>query len=447
LKKRVKLVAIDDDPQSLELLTETLEQDDLEILTASDAQAGYQMVVAHRPPIVILDLMLPGITGMELLEKIVAVDPAIDIILLTAHYSTEAAVEAIQKGAADYCTKPVSTRRLRERVDEIVAEARHRQTTSELDEELLEASRFHGMIGRSPLMREMFARVLRVAPHYRTALVTGPTGCGKELAARALHELSPAAKGPFVVCNCAALPEHLVESELFGSTKGAYTGAVLDKAGLFEYANRGTLLLDEIGEMPLNAQAKLLRAVQQQEIQRVGSPATHKINVRVIAATHRDLRALVRENRFREDLFFRLAMVEIRLPALSERREDLPLLLRHFVEHFAAEYNKPIVGLTRRAEAAIARHSWPGNVRELEGVTGYATMMAHGTLIDVGDLPEQFRTGTERVPEEMDLTLTMDALQKLHARRVLVSLGGNKVQAAQQLGISRATLYRLLADE
>ena len=349
----ILLFAIDDDPTSLDLVEATLEQDGVEILTATDPATALRTIAARRPQIVISDLMMPGLTGMDVLDQVVRLDSTIDVILLTAHYSTEAAVEAIQKGASDYLNKPIDTRRLRERVDQMIAAARRRLSASRLDSELLRAHEYRGMIGRSPLMLEVFGRIERIAPHYRTALISGPTGAGKELVARALHRASPVASGPFVVCNAAAIPENLIESELFGHVKGAFTGATQDKPGLFEAAHGGAILLDEIGDMPLAAQAKLLRVVQHQEIQRVGASSARKVNVRVVAATHRDLRAMVTERTFREDLFFRLCMVEIRLPALADRKEDLPLLLRHFVEKFAAAYDKPLQGFTRKAEIAM----------------------------------------------------------------------------------------------
>jgi DNA-binding NtrC family response regulator len=384
---------------------------------------------------------------MDVLERIMEEDPSTNVILMTAYYSTESAVEAIRKGACDYLNKPLRIDQLRERVGQLIGEARARQRASELDEELIQAHSFRGIIGRSPVMQEVFSRVSRIAPHFRTALLTGQTGTGKELAARALHDLSPVAKGPFVVCNAAALPENLVESELFGNMRGAFTGANQDKAGMFEHAHGGTLFLDEIGEMPLPIQAKLLRAVQQQEVQRLGSSVARKVNVRIVAATNRDLRASVANKEFREDLFYRLSMVEIRLPRLAERKEDLPLLLRHFVERFSEQYGKPIDGLTRRAEMVLNRHHWPGNVREVENVIGYAAMMAHGSRIDVQDLPELVAKAALDVPTGGEYPMVcVDEIQKLHARNVLERVGGDKVAAAQVLKVSRATLYRLLAD-
>lgn len=442
----VTLVAIDDDHRNLEFIKASLSQEGLEILTTTDPENGLELVLRKRPQIVLLDLVMPKLSGMELLNRIVETDPGIDVILMTAHYSTESAVEAIQKGACDYLNKPLSIETLRHQIGKLVAEARKRQRTSQLDRELLNAFQFEGIVGRSPLMLDVFAQIRRVGPHFRTVLVTGATGTGKELVAQALHRLSPAASGPFAVCNCSAIVETLFESELFGYVKGAFTGATQDRIGLFEHADGGTLLLDEIGDMPLATQAKLLRVLQNQEIQRVGSPAIRKVNVRVIAATNRELRALVAQKKFRDDLYYRLSMVELALPPLAERKEDLPLLMRHFLEHFSAQYKKPLRGITRRAQAVLARYSWPGNVRELENVLGNACMMAEGDTIDVRDLPERRRNPLPQdVAEEQGL-FSLDEIQRRHARRVVQRIGGNKVEAAKVLGISRATLYRLLAD-
>lgn len=446
------LVAIDDDPTSLDLIVATVEQDGVQIHTETDPERGVSLIAQTRPQIVISDLMMPGMTGMEVLSAVNRLDPAIDVILLTAHYSTESAVEAVQKGATDYLNKPVDTRRLRARIDQLIAEHRRRRSARRLDSELLRAHQYRGIIGRSPLMLDLFARIERIAPHYRTVLVTGPTGAGKELVARAIHEASPVADGPFIVCNSAAIPETLVESELFGHMKGSFTGAAQDKPGLFESAHNGTILLDEIGELPAAAQAKLLRVVQHQQVQRVGSSIARPVNVRIIAATHRNLRAMIEERTFREDLFFRLGMVELQLPSLAERMEDMPLLVRHFVDQFAKLYGKPLEGLTRKAEIALNGYAWPGNVRELEGVIGAAAMMAESPLIDVADLPKHVSGAASHLSdpaaeadESGDLNLTLDQIQVVHAKRVVDHLGGDKVRAAEVLGVSRATLYRLLA--
>jgi len=442
----LRLLAIDDSPDNLDLITGILSREGLEILTSSEPRQGLEAFRRVHPQIVLLDLVMPGIGGMELLERILGEDPGTDVIIMTAHYSTESAVEAVRKGACDYLNKPLDIQKFRQRVETLLSEAEARRKTFELDRDLLDAYQFEGIVGRSPLMLDIFAKVRRVAPHFRTVLVTGSTGTGKELVARALHRLSPVSAGSFVVCNCSAIVETLLESELFGYVRGAFTGATQDKVGVFEYANGGTVFLDEIGDMPLAAQAKLLRVLQNGEIQRVGSPATRKVDVRVIAATHRDLRKLVKEGKFREDLFYRLSMVEVELPKLADRREDLPLLQRHFLEKFAAQYSKPITGITRRAQTRLASYSWPGNVRELENVIGNAAIMVDGPVIDLRDLPENIRDRNVREMEGSEGPLvSMEELQYQHLARVLEHVGGNKAQAAEVLGISRATIYEMLA--
>src|SRR6266566_3764230 len=384
----VSLVIIDDNPGSLELLSSALAQEGLDISVASDPEAGLDLVYDRHPQIVLTDLVMPGMSGMEVLERIMEFDPSTDVILMTAHYSTDSAVEAIRKGASDYLNKPVSVAILRQRIGALVDEARRRQRTLQLEDALAAGCEFEGIVGNSPLMWEMFSKIRRIAPHYRTVLVTGETGSGKDLVARALHRLSPATAGRYVVLNCSAVVETLFESELFGHVKGAFTGATQDKMGLFEHAHGGTLFLDEIGDMPLATQAKLLRALQHQEIQRVGSLASRKVDVRVIAATHRDLHAAIAARQFREDLYYRLAMVEIHVPRLCERKEDLPLLERSLIAKFAGQYGKTVRGLTPRAQMLLGRHGWPGNVRELENVIGHACMMVMGDTVDVCDLPE-----------------------------------------------------------
>src|SRR6266849_4755497 len=382
-KAALSLLIIDDNTGSLEMLSSALAQPGLEILTASDPEEGLDLVLNRHPQIVLTDLVMPRISGLEVLERIVEFDPSIDVILMTAHYSTESAVEAIKKGATDYLNKPVSITALRERIGKLVETARKHQRALQLEDELLASSEFEGIVGRSPLMWDVFSRIRRVAPHYRALLITGETGTGKDLIAQALHRLSPANSGRYVVLNCSAVVETLFESELFGHVKGSFTGATHDKAGLYEHAHGGTLFLDEIGDMPLATQAKLLRVLQNQEVQRVGSLTARKVDVRVVAATNHDLRAAIGEKRFREDLYYRLSMVEIHVSRLAERKEDLPLLERHFISRFAAQYGKEIRGLTHRAQILLARHSWPGNIRELENVIGHACMMTMGDTVDV----------------------------------------------------------------
>ncbi len=398
---------------------------------------------------------MPGMSGLEVLGHVMEFDPAIDVILMTAHYTSDTAVEAIRKGAADYLNKPISLEVLRERVGRLIDTALKRQQIMDVDDELLHTAQFEGIIGRSPQMWQMFSRVRRIAPHYRAALITGQTGAGKDLVAQALHKLSPA-KGRFVVLNCSAVVETLFESELFGHVKGAFTGADRDKIGLSEHAHEGTLFLDEIGDMPLGTQAKLLRVLQNQEVQRIGSLTPRRIDIRIIAATNKDLRKAMDGKQFREDLYYRLSMIEVYVPALAERMEDLPLLTHHFVKKFATQYGKDIQGLTQRAQIVLARHAWPGNVRELENVIGHACMMAMGAVIDIADLPESLLHShatiasttdgplpaayqeTSSPPEKSGLSL--DEHEKNLLTGALSKAGGNQSEAARQLRIGRDAL-------
>jgi DNA-binding NtrC family response regulator len=440
----ISLVIIDDNEGSLEMLASALKRDGLHIFTASDPQEGLDLIHAQHPQVVLTDLVMPGLSGMDILERTVAFDPVIDVVLMTAHYTTETAVEAIRKGAADYLNKPAPLAMLRERIGKLVAEAERRRRNLALDNEMLAANEFEGIIGRSPLMWDLFSRIRRIAPHYRVALITGETGVGKDLAASALHRLSPAAPGRFVVLNCSAVVETLFESELFGHVRGSFTGATHDKTGLIEHAHGGTLFLDEIGDMPLATQAKLLRVLQNQEVQRVGSLTAHKVDVRVIAATNHDLRAEIAEKRFREDLYYRLSMVELYIPRLAERREDLPLLQRRFIGRFAAQYKKEIRGLTHRAQIVLSRHDWPGNVRELENVLGHACMMATGETIDVDDLPAYLQAPCSPAAPPDSGSDALEEQERLMVLRAMEASGGNQSEAARILRIGRDALrYKL----
>jgi len=442
-----KLLAIDDDPQTLMLIADALQEEGLEISTAEDSESGFALFLQIRPKIVLLDLVMPRISGVELQERMIAADPAANIVVMTGHYSTESAIEAIQKGACHYMAKPLDIQRLRDWIASVLKEAEIRRKTLLLDQELLEACQFQGIVSRSPLMLEIFAKIRRVAPHFRTLLITGATGTGKELVAKALHRLSPAQPDRFVAFNCSGLVESLMDSELFGYVRGAFTGAIQDKAGLFETADRGTIFLDEVGELSPSAQAKLLRVLQDHQVRRVGSSYPRSVDVRVIAATNRDLRAMVREGTFREDLYYRLAVVDIALPTLANRREDLPLLERHFVQKFAADYRKPISGLTRRAQSRMATYPWPGNIRELENVIGNACMMADDKYVDLNDLPERFccDLGDRSVGSVGDdVSLRLDEVQRRHILRVLDMVDGNKARAAEILGVGRTTIYHML---
>jgi DNA-binding NtrC family response regulator len=454
-RSNVSLVIVDDNVGSLELLSTALEQPGLDIWTAADPEEGLDLVYQKHPQIVLTDLVMPKMTGLELLERIVNFDPSIEVLLMTAHYSTESAVEAIRKGASDYLNKPVSIPALRERFRTMMEAIRRRQRAFELEEELRGSAQFEHIIGNSPAMWDLFSRIRRIAPHYRTVLITGPTGSGKELVAQALHRLGPSVSGNLVVVNCSAVVETLFESELFGHMKGSFTGATHDKIGLVEHATGGTLFLDEIGDMPLGTQAKLLRTIQNQEVQRVGSLQARKVNIRVIAATHRDLHAMIREGRFREDLYYRLSMVEIRVPSLAERKEDLPLLARHFVDKFSKQFNKPVRGLTPRASIALSRYDWPGNVRELENAMGHACMMVMSDTIDVTELPEYLRSSEyhqddasgsapveslHAASETESPVSTLEDTERQLISAALAKASGNQSEAARLLRIGRDAL-------
>ncbi|MFZ0272532.1 MAG: sigma-54 dependent transcriptional regulator [Acidobacteriaceae bacterium] len=439
----ISVVILDDNPGSLDLLSTALAQPGVEIHTASRPTEALALIERHHPQLVLTDLVMPEMSGLDVLNRIMATAPATDVVLMTAHYTTETAVLAIRNGAADYLEKPIRLPILRERVGRLIADARQRQQYGSDAE-------FEGIIGSSPRMAEMFARIRRIAPHYRSALIQGATGTGKDLVARALHARS-GVKGQYVVLNCSAVVETLFESELFGHVRGAFTGADRDKTGLFEAASEGTLFLDEIGDMPIATQAKLLRALQNQEIQRVGSLQTRKVNVRVIAATHRNLRQAVADRLFREDLYYRLAMVEIPVPSLSDRKEDLPLLIQHFIAKFSQQFTKRVRGLSPRARLVLERHSWPGNVRELENAIGHAAMMTEAEEIDVADLPASLvgepssRTSDGASAPAADSAVgEEDASLAEHERQLVVStlekVEGNQSQAARALGIGRDAL-------
>lgn len=438
------VVIIDDHRMHLEMLSNALKNCPLEIFMAQDPSEGLDLIFRRHPQIVITDLVMPAMNGLEILDRVVEFDPSIDVIVMTGHDSSESAVDAIRRGATDYLTKPLEIKLLIERITKLIDVKRRRELVYAAEGEIPRALGFEEMIGRSPLMWEMFARIRRIAPHYRNVLIGGETGSGKELAARAVHNLSPARNGRFVTLNCSAVVETLFESELFGHVRGSFTGAVDDKTGFFEHADNGTLFLDEIGDMPLATQAKLLRALQNQEILRVGALTPRKVDVRVIAATHRDLRMEIEQKRFREDLYYRLSMVEIPMPSLASRKEDLPLLIRHFVRRFSEQYEKSICGLTRRAEIVLERYDWPGNVRELENTMGYACMMALDEWVDVHDLPKAFRSSLRsESPAEPTMPGAVLALEELEKRAIetaLVEARGNQSSAARLLSIGRDAL-------
>lgn len=439
MSETVSIVVIDDNLGSLELLSEALAHSEVTVYTASNPVEGLELVKQHGPRLVITDLVMPGMTGLEVLQSVVSFDSSIDVILMTAHYTTETAVAAIRQGAADYLQKPVKITILRERVAALIESATRRRRAHSGLAARTQDLQFEGLQAKSNEMWDLFAMIQRVAPHYRSVLIHGETGSGKDLLATALHRCSRVT-GKFVVLNCSAVVETLFESELFGHMRGAFTGADRDKTGLFELANGGTLFLDEIGDMPLPTQAKLLRAIQNQEILPVGSLSSRKVNVRIVAATHRDLVEEIAAGRFREDLYYRLSMVELSVPPLRERVEDIPLLARHFIEKFSHEFSKPIEGLTQRALIVLQRHGWPGNVRELEHVIGRACMLSDGTTIDVQDLPANLVHANQPPNSNGETPSALEEQERRLVEEALRAAGGNQSEAARRLGIGRDAL-------
>jgi two-component system response regulator HydG len=383
--------------------------------------------------------------GFQFLEKALQLNPSVHVILVTGHYSLDSAIEAIKRGAYDYLPKPLDFARLLKTLDELASALDRRSRIRELEEKLISDLEFDGIVGRSPAMLEAFDMVRKISKHYKNALLTGPTGSGKELFAHALHKLSPVAAERFVVCNCGAFVDTLLESQLFGHIRGAFTGALDSRPGLFEYADGGTVFLDEIGETSLSMQTKLLRVLQNREIQRVGSPEVKQVNVRVIAATNRDLRSEVAAGRFREDLFYRLSTIEIKIPSLLDRSEDILPLVRYFLKKCNEQYGRRFQGVTRTAERALVRHLWPGNVRELENAISRAAITAAGDFIELEDLPPHIQAGPALSDaSETWQPLALDEVERIHVRRVLDLCSGNQVRASEILGISRTSLYRHL---
>jgi DNA-binding NtrC family response regulator len=442
---RPLLLLVDDDAQIRQLLGEVGAREGFDVLEAADGAAAIEMLQRRHMDLVLLDLHMPRVNGLEVLRAARRAGSSSQVALMSGAAAVEDAVGAIKLGASEYFSKPLDMPRVRALLAAMRQQFRDRSSVLDADATLASRLEVCGMIGRSPAMRELFGVIHRLAPHARTVLITGETGTGKELVARALHELGPRKQRKLITVNCSAVVETLFESELFGHVRGAFTGATTDKTGVFEAAHGGTVFLDEAGELPLGAQAKLLRALENGEVQRVGSVDLRKVDVRVIAATNRRLDGEIAAGRFRADLYYRLNVVEIAVPPLRERPEDIPYLTAAFVKKFAKEFSKPITGLTEAAEERLAQWQWPGNVRELRNVIERACLLCEGHLLTEGDLArslnERPSLAAAAVADDEPAGPPPSAEE---VRQALDSTGGNKSLAARRLGISRRALYRLI---
>jgi two-component system response regulator HydG len=440
------LLVADDDPGLRESLQRTLQREGYRVVLASDGHAALERLQAGGIDLVLTDLKMPGLTGIEVLRAVKGLAPDVDVILLTAFGTVEEAVSAMKEGAYDFITKPFRGEQLRK----VVVKALERRALIKQNRALqqeLEALRGRGqVIGGSPAFRRMMTLVAQVADSSATVLIQGESGSGKELVASAIHERSPRRSGPFVPVNCAALPETLLESELFGYERGAFTGAAGRKEGRFELADGGTLFLDEVADLSPVTQPKILRVLQEGEFERLGGTKTIRVDVRIVAATNQDLANMVREKRFREDLYYRLNVITVTVPPLRERREDIRLLAQHFVRVYAAKNNRRLDGLTDDAIRRLEAYQWPGNVRELENVIERGVVLARGALIDVADLPEEI-AGATPLPEGVLPVRIGTPLAEAEQRLIeetLRAMKGNRKLTARVLGIDPKTLYRKL---
>lgn len=449
MKPRKSILIVDDDSAHRTMLRTLVGGWGYDVVEADDGSTAIETVQQHPFDMVLMDVRMLKVSGLEALEKIKAFNPAIPITIMTAYSSVETAIEALKKGAYDYLTKPLDFDKLRLSLERAMEHLRLKEENRILKESLGKQFDMQNIIGRSTLMANLLETVAHVAPSEATVMITGESGTGKELIAGIIHYNSPRKTGPFVKINCAAITETLLESELFGHEKGSFTGADRRKEGRFYQAHGGSLFLDEVSEMSLTMQVKLLRVLQEREITRVGGDNVIKVDVRVISATNKNLQHLMEDGLFREDLFYRLNVVGLEIPPLRERRDDIPLLAQHFLEMFAAKNRKEIKGFTPRAMDQLIRYDWPGNVRELMNAVERGVVLARTHYLDTQDLiivsnisPQPF----EDIPgfEEKDPNLSLEAIERDTILRALEVTSGNKSEAARRLGITRKTLHKKL---
>jgi two-component system response regulator PilR (NtrC family) len=444
VRSTLRILVVDDEPSMQEMLGIMLQREGYEVTVVGSRAEAARALARGPADMVITDIKLPDGDGLEILRHVRSAAPETSVIVMTAYGSAQTAVAALKMGAHDYLIKPFDIDELKIVVRSALEKQRLEAENLLLKAEFRSQHALDRIIGVSPAMAGVFSLVRTVAPTASTVLLSGESGTGKELVAKAIHALSPRKDGPFISVNCGALTETLLESELFGHMKGAFTDAYQSRRGLFEAANRGTLMLDEIGETSPSMQVKLLRALQERKVRRVGGTDEVNVDVRVIAATNQPLEELVQVGRFREDLFYRINVIPIRIPPLRERREDVPLLAEHFLKRVSQEMGKQVQRISADAMTRLTHHSWPGNVRELENVIERAAIVATGRVITTADLPESFRTGrpVEAEPTvEIKIGTPLDEVKKTMLRETLKYTGGHKTRAARLLGIDRKTLY------
>lgn len=437
--KKENILVVDDDYDMLEVLGRNLEAQDFHTYKASAVLEAIDILKTTNIHLLITDLQMPGIDGMELLKYVSDHFPNIPKLVITGFPSIEGAIDAVKSGALDYLTKPFTKEELKNAVEKSL-QSRSGSSTIPSKKEFPKENVYAGIVGRSAPIQKMIEVIERVKNNRATILITGESGTGKELVARAIHYKGTFAANPFIAVNCGAIPENLLESELFGYVKGAFTGANETRKGFFQAAAGGTIFLDEIGTAPHTVQTRLLRVLQEKEVQMVGARTAEKISLRIIAATNSDLVNMVRHNSFREDLYYRLNVVDIKTPPLRDHIEDLPLIVDIFLKKYGLEYHKPKVGLSERALQTLMRHTWPGNVRELENIIQRSIILCEGT-IEIADLPEYLK---HPEPTKNASSKSLKEVEKAHILKVLASVGNNKTKAAEILQIDRKTLREKL---
>ena len=439
-----RILLIDDEDMFREDLASLLRQQGFACRTAASGEEGLRAAQTEEPNLVLCDLVMPGAGGLEVVNRLAALYPELPVIVITAYGTLETAVEAFRSGAIDYVLKPVVPEDLLSKMTRCLEHSRLAREVRWLRREVSEVRTGARLVGASPAMENVRGLIAKVAASDSTVLIRGETGTGKEIVAREIHEVGRGPERPFVAVNCAAIPRELFESELFGHVRGAFTGAVRDRPGLFELASGGTLFLDEISELPLELQPKLLRAIERKEVLRVGGTHAVPTRARIVAATHRDLKAETAAGRFREDLFFRVCVFEIVIPPLRERREDVPLLVEHLVSRLNARLKRHVLGVDHAAIRVLMSAPWRGNVRELENALERAILLTEDAYVGVADLPAEL-TGGVHCPEiSEDLRAALRAYEREHIRQVLAATDGNREEAARRLGIDVSTLYRRL---